>query len=275
MHIDSIAAMKKQHAPVHYLAAAGALALAAGAHAQESSEELAKKLSNPVAAMISVPLQYNYDQKYGDERTGHKSYLNVQPVIPFSISPEWNMISRTIVPLIDQNTPGINQSGVGDITQSLFFSPKQPGAGGLIWGVGPVVYLPTGTDPQLSARKWGAGPTAVVLKQHGQWTYGALVNHIWGFGGVESRPGFSSTFLQPFLSLTTKDAWTFTVNSESTYDWKNKEWSVPVNLMVGKLVKFGNQPVSFTGGLRYWADSTDNGPHDLGYRFVVTFLFPK
>ena len=251
------------------------LALATGARAQDSSEELAKKLSNPVAAMISVPLQYNYDQKYGDERTGHKSYLNLQPVIPFSISPQWNLISRTIVPLIDQDTPGINQSGVGDITQSFFFSPKQPTAGGLIWGLGPVVYLPTGTDPQLSARKWGAGPTAVVLKQDGPWTYGALVNHIWGFGGVESRPGFSSTFLQPFLSHTTKDAWTFTVNSESSYDWKNKEWSVPVNLMVGKLVKFGNQPVSFTGGLRYWADSPDNGPHDLGYRFVVTFLFPK
>ena len=257
------------------LCAVAAMLLAGTPAQAQSDEELAKKLSNPVAAMISVPLQYNYDQRFGDERSGHKSYLNVQPVIPISISPQWNLISRTIVPLIDQNTPGINQSGVGDITQSFFFSPKEPTAGGLIWGVGPVLYLPTGTDPQLSARKYGAGPTAVVLKQDGPWTYGALVNHIWGFGGVDSRPDFSSTFLQPFLSYTTPDAWTFTVNTESSYDWKAKQWSVPINLMVGKLVKFGQQPVSLTGGLRYWADGPESGPHDLGFRFVVTFLFPK
>lgn len=102
-----------------------------------------------------------------------------------------------------------------------------------------------------------------------------LANHIWGFGGVESRTNVSSTYFQPFLSHTTKDAWTFSINSKSTYDWKAARWAVPINLQVSKLVKFGNQPVSFGGGLRYWASRTDAGPHDFGARIVVTFLFPK
>ncbi|MDM0037330.1 transporter [Variovorax sp. J22P271] len=237
---------------------------------------MAKKLSNPVAALISVPLQYNYDHHIGPD-DGHKNYLNFQPVVPITLNADWNVISRTIVPIVSQHNvvPGSNQSGLGDITQSLFFSPKEPTAGGLIWGIGPVFLLPTGTEPELSARKWGAGPTGVVLKQDGPWTYGLLANHIWGGGGVSTRPNVSSTFLQPFLAYTTKDAWTYSLNTESTYDWKNKQWQVPINLLVTKLMKFGEQPVSIGGGLRYWAESAESGPRDLGVRLVVTFLFPK
>ncbi|RZL93825.1 MAG: transporter [Variovorax sp.] len=245
----------------------------------QDAEELAKKLSNPVAAMISVPLQYNDDHHYGTgtAEQGHKSVLNIQPVVPISLNAEWNVISRTILPVISQSNvqPGSSQSGIGDITQSLFFSPKQPTAGGLIWGAGPAFLLPTGSEPELSARKWGIGPTVVLLKQEGAWTYGVLANHIWGGGGVSSRPDVSNTFLQPFLSHTTKDAWTYGINTESNYDWKNKQWSVPINLTVSKLVKFGNQPVSLGAGLRYWADGPDSGPHDWGLRLIATFLFPR
>jgi hypothetical protein len=254
----------------------GLFSIPAAALAQESSADLAKKLSNPVAAMISVPFQFNYDEGYGPN-DGYRAVLNIQPVVPISISEDWNMISRTILPIIYQEDvfgPSGHQSGLGDTTQSLFFSPKNPGPGGIIWGAGPAFLLPTATDELLGGEKWGAGPTAVVLRQSGHWTYGILANHIWSFAGEEDRADISSTFLQPFLSYTTPDAWTFGVNTESTYDWENEEWSVPLNFTVAKLVKFGEQPVSFTVGARYWAEAPETGPDGWGFRGVVTLLFP-
>jgi hypothetical protein len=262
--------------------AIGALVLALGlqagaACAQDEATALAKKLSNPVAALISVPLQANLDRRFGPARDGQRVLLNVQPVVPLRLDDDWNLISRTILPLVSQDdvVPGTSATGIGDVVQSLFFSPVQPTAGGLIWGVGPVFLLPTGGDSQLSARKLGLGPTAVGLRQDGAWTYGALVNHIWSVAGSDKRPDISTSFLQPFVSYTTPTAWTLTLNTESTYDWERKRWSVPVNALVSKLLKVGEQPLSIGGGLRYWAEGPQAGPHDLGFRLVVTFLFPK
>ena len=121
----------------------------------------------------------------------------------------------------------------------------------------------------------GPGSTAVLLKQEGHWTYGVLANHIWSVAGESGRSKISSTFLQPFLSYTTPDAWTFGLNTESTYDWKAEQWSVPLNLTASKLLKVGSQALSVGGGVRYWADSPQAGPHDWGLRLVVTLLFPK
>jgi len=247
------------------------------AHAQDNAE-LAKQLSNPVAALISVPFQLNWDQDIGPVDEGSRLTLNVQPVIPISISDDWNLISRTILPIVDQKDifPGAgDQFGVGDTVQSLFFSPKLPGERGWIWGVGPVFLLPTGTDDLLTADRWGAGPTGVALKQSGPWTYGALVNHIWSVAGDTDRSDVSSTFLQPFISHTSPNAVTIALNLESTYDWEHDEWNIPASLMVSKVTKLGHQLISVQGGVRYYLESTDSGPEGLGLRFAVTLLFPR
>jgi len=238
--------------------------------------ELAMKLQNPVASLISVPIQNNFDWGAGPAGDGFQYKVNLQPVIPIRLSEDWNLISRTILPVVYQeNVIGTSsQSGLSDTLQSLFFSPQKPGPGGLIWGAGPVLLLPTATDDLLGAEKWGAGPTAVVLKQTGGWTAGLLANHVWSFAGESDRPDVNATFLEPFVSYTTKKHTAFGINTESTYDWQNSQWTVPLNLMVGQMLKIGKQPVQFLVGVRYYAEGPSGGP-EWGLRFQVTFLFPK
>ncbi len=246
---------------------------------EDENVTLAKKLTNPVADLISVPFQFNYDHNIGPKTQGNRGYLNFQPVIPIELDEDWNVISRTIVPIIDQHdlapTSG-DQSGLGDVTQSFFFSPKEPTKDGWIWGVGPALLLPTANNDLLGSGKYGAGPTAVVLKQEGPWTYGALANHIWSYAGDDDRRSVNNTFLQPFLSYTTPEAITYTLNTESNYNWMTDDWSVPVNAMVSKLTKFGDQLVSIGVGLRYWVSAPNNeGPEGFGLRLIITPLFPK
>jgi hypothetical protein len=295
------------------------LTLGTQSHAQETDQaaELAKQLSNPVASLISVPFQANYDFNMGPTGNGSQFKLNFQPVIPVSISKDWNLIIRTIVPYISQDDvfyrrvpsfPGVpddilnefppgerdavnregkrlyeseikkhpqnrSQSGLGDTTQSFFLSPKAPGPGGLIWGLGPVFYYPTATNDLLGSGQWGLGPTFVGLVQKGGWTVGVLANQIWSLEHHDSRADVNSLFLQPFVSYTTKTHTTFSLNTESTYNWDDSQWTVPINLAVAQILKLGKQPVQIQLGGRYYADGPSGAP-DWGMRLTFTLLFP-
>ncbi len=266
------------YAMVAILVGLSAVSQAQGADGKaDDAADLAKKLANPVSSLISVPIQYNQDENLGPGDAGSKSYLNIQPVIPVALNADWNLIARTIVPLIDLRdfpVAGTNESGLGDVTASQFFSPKNPTKSGWIWGAGPVELLPTASNKALGTGKWGLGPTFVTLKQTGPVTYGLLANHIWSVAGDGDRANVSSTFLQPFFAYVTKTKTTLGINLESTYDWQAAAWSVPVNVTVAQLLKVGPQLLQITVGARYWASSPTNGPEGWGWRAVVTLLFP-
>ena len=246
--------------------------------ANDQMGELATKLNNPTASLISVPVQSNFDFGGGPNDDGFQYKLNIQPVVPFKLTEEWKLLTRTILPYIHQeNRIGTDsQSGLGDTSLTLWLSPekeKKPGA--VVWGVGPVFLLPTATDDLLGTKKWGLGPSIIVLRQQHGWATGALASHTWSIAGNDDRVDYlSNTFLQPFISYQTKIHTTYGVNLESTYDWESEQWTVPLNLQVTQLVKIANKPISFQLGYRYYAEKPDGGP-DWGLRFNVTLVFPE
>lgn len=246
--------------------------------AAEERAELAKKLANPVADIINLPFQLNYDRNIGAGDYIERYQLNIQPVIPIKLNDNWNVISRTVLPVVYQqynDLPFSDDWGTGDLTQSFFFTPDPKMTGGLIVGFGPVLYLPTASQSMLGPDQYGLGPTAVIAKQSGGWTYGALANHIWAVEKKHGDEGINNSFLQPFLNYTTPSSITWALNSESNYDWNSDEYSIPINLSVSKLVTLNKQPISFGAGLRYWAHDNESSAKEFGARLTASFIFPK
>lgn len=219
-----------------------------------ADEELQKKLANPVADMVSVPVQLTSTLKAGPlERPQH--VLNIQPVYPVRISDNWRLINRLIVPVVSSPALAPSQdrvNGLGDITYEGFFSPAKP-SGTAIWGVGPILQLRTATDDRLGSGKWAAGPAALVLAQPGRWSVGALVTQLWSFAGDEARAKVNQMQLQPIVSYRLSPVHTIGYLGTITANWEesrsSQRWTVPVGLTYSTLVKPAHgAPINFVLG---------------------------
>ncbi|MCX5494397.1 neuromedin U [Kaistia dalseonensis] len=249
----------------------------APARAADDTETLAKAAQNPVADMISLPFQFNTNFDTG-RFGGTQEVLNVQPVIPINLSPDWNLITRIITPLVEQPTlyPGDEVTyGLGDITPTLFLSPVQSGK--FIWGAGPVFLLPTATSSELGSGKWGIGPSAVGLVMDGHWVYGALVNNIWSFAGDSSRPNVNQMTLQPFVNYNFSDGWYLTSSPLVTANWEadnDNRWTLPIGGGFGRVFRLGKQPINAQLSAYYNALTPEDTGPQWQLRFNLQFLFP-
>jgi hypothetical protein len=273
--------MKQFRITALMFAALTVLGIAAFSHAvraeEKSKEALAKAAQNPVADLISLPLQNNtnFGVGPGDDV---QNVLNIQPVMPVELSENWNLITRTIAPVIYQPelVPGYgSEFGLGDINTTLFLSPAKPGK--IIWGVGPVFSFPTASDRVLGTDKWSAGPSAVVLTIRGPWVVGALANNLWSYAGDDDRKDVNQFLLQYFINYNLPKGWYISSAPIITANWKadsGNKWIVPFGGGIGKIFRIGKQPVNAQVQAFYNAVKPDNGP-DWTLRLQLQFLFPK
>jgi hypothetical protein len=244
-----------------------------GAYGDEGS--LARASQNPVASLISLPLQNNF---FFQEDTGDLLYnLNVQPVVPFSLNEDWNLITRTIIPFFAlENAPsGFDSAGLGDINTSLFFSPAQ--AGKVIWGAGPILSFPTATDDLFGSGKWSAGPAAVALTMRGPWVFGALANNVWSYAGDSDRRSVNAMLVQPFINYNLEKGWFLVSAPVITADWNrdhDERWTVPLGGGFGRVFPIGRRPVNTSLQAFYNVERPSGGP-EWSIRWNFQFLFPR
>jgi len=273
----AIASVQAQESAPSSPTSANAQAKPAANHEEQASADLQKATQNPVASLISVPLQNNTNFDIGPlNRT--QNVLNIQPVIPMQLSENWNLIPRIIMPLVYQ--PDVTQRnlgvmGLGDLNPTFFLAPSKPGK--LIWGIDPAFVLPTATNAVLGQGKWSGGPSVVALVQPEHWTIGALVSNVWNFAGESTRPAVNQMLLQYFLNYNMKKGWFITLQPIITANWKatsGNVWTVPVGGGIGRITKFGPQPVNLT--LQFYGNAVypaDTSPWSM--RAQIAFLFPK
>lgn len=243
----------------------------------DEASDLAAKTQNPVANLISVPLQENLDYGIGPNARA-RSTLNVQPVIPMHLFGNWNLIARIIVPFVyqpDTTMPTGGSSGLGDINPQLFVTPAKAGA--LIWGLGPAFLLPTSTQTSLGTGRWATGPTAVVLVQPKPWTLGVLASNLWSFAGEDGRPNINQLTLQYFVNYNLPRGWYLTSAPILSANWKaasGDTWLVPFGGGAGKVFKVGKQAMNGSLGA-YGNAIKPAGAPDWQLRVQLAFLFPK
>jgi hypothetical protein len=254
----------------------GGMAQQPGAEAQ--TQALAKATQNPVASLISVPIQSNTNFPIGPFGRV-QNVLNIQPVIPMALNADWNLITRVIVPVAyqpDISSPNLGTSGFGDVNPSFFFAPSK---GKLIWGVGPTFVLNTATNHALGSGKWSAGPTVVVLVQPGKWTLGALTNNVWSFAGIKGDPNVNAFLLQYFINYNLNKGWYIGTSPIITANWvasADNKWVVPVGAAAGRILRLGKQPVNIQAGMFYNIVQPEQIPYPRwSARIQIAFLFPK
>jgi hypothetical protein len=242
-----------------------------------SDEDLLKATQNPVADLISIPIQNITNFRVGPyNRTDNT--VSFQPVIPMKLSEEWLLVTRIIQPVSWQPYPDHEsggQFGLGDMNPTFFLAPKNPG--NVIWGAGPAMVIPTATGNILGSGKLSLGPSAVVLAQPGNWTVGALVSNVWSIAGKNSRPTVNRMSLQYFISYILKDDWYVSSAPILALDWRAKggdQWLVPVGGGFGKLVTIGSSPVDFSASC-YGNVVKPTGAPSWQLNLQVTLLFPK
>ncbi len=203
--------------------------------------------------------------------------MNFQPIVPISLSAKYSLITRYIVPVIAQHDitgEGTQEAGLSDILVSGWLSNAVV-KNGVVWGVGGAFLVPTATNDYLGTKKWGVGPTIIVLQQKSGWTYGILMNQIWSVAGNKDRANVNQMYLQPFITHNWKSGSGLTVNSETTLNWEANTTNAYINIMAGGLIKFGNQLVQFQVGPRIQVAAPDGSKSPFGVRAAVIFVFPK
>lgn len=242
----------------------------------DDTTALAKEQQNPISSMATIPLQMNFNSGGG---LGDDTFLllNAQPVLPFKVTERWNMVARTVVPIVSMPGPDLvsRYSGVGDIQEQLYLTPSKGGT--LIWGVGPVVSMPTATATPLQTGSWAAGPTFVALTMPGPWVIGAVVNNVWTFSDSGSSTKVNQLLVQPFINFNFGKGWAISTVPVITANWdaaSGQQWTVPIGAGISRTTVFSKRPM--TVALHYYRNVVrpDNVAADQ-VRFMLVLLFPK
>jgi len=250
------------------------LCSAPGARAQDESD-LARKTQNPISDLISVPFEYTHGHDFARQDRS-QNVLNIKPVYPMELEGDFNMITRTIMPLIYQPelTRSGRNSGFGDLQFTAWLTPKNSD---VLWGLGPVALFPTASDDELGTGKISLGPSAVLVVMDGPWVLGGLAQNLFSVAGDGGRRGVNQMLIQPFINYNMGDGWYLVSTPLVTANWKADGpdvWTLPVGGGIGRVVHFGDSPINLRTQAFYNVAKPKVGPR-WSLQFQVQLLFPK